>query len=68
MYCGINGWAYVLAERKAPFATTSFKKGVDVFSFNSRVGLFSGDYGTTKLAPRPILQMERNTYNASSGV
>ena len=30
-------------ERKAPFATTSFKKGgMGVFS---RVGLFSGDYG-----------------------
>ena len=33
-------------KRKAPFATTSFKKGVGVFL---RVGLFSGvglDYGT----------------------
>ena len=30
-------------ERKAPFATTSFKKVGGVFS---RVGLFLGDYGT----------------------
>ena len=29
-------------ERRAPFATTSFKKRVDIFS---RVDLFSGDYG-----------------------
>ena len=43
MYCGVSGWAYI-RERKVPFATTSFEKGVvGVFS---RVGLFSGDYGT----------------------
>ena len=32
--------------RKAPFATTSFRKGVGVFS---RVSVFLGDYGMCKL-------------------
>ena len=39
-------------ERKAPFETTSFKKGVSVFS---RVGLFSGDYSITPRSKhRPV--------------
>ena len=40
MYCGINRWAYFREKSK----TSIQKRGVGVFL---RVGLFSGDYGTT---------------------
>ena len=44
MHYGINWWVHF--REKSTLATTSLKeRGVGIFS---RVGLFSGDYGTSK--------------------